>query len=123
RDGHSIANITTFGQPKVTDRAGSLVLQKRLPIHRFIAGDDPVTTYPGEPFAHCGDGVMLLDGPHLVRLDFGSEPFRLFDQLVVPVNEASLKMHGTYLERVTTKSNGALVEIPFSDRGCYLSGP
>ncbi|HUN82328.1 MAG TPA: lipase family protein, partial [Phycisphaerae bacterium] len=34
RDGHSVANITTFGQPKVTDASGSLVLQKRLPIHR-----------------------------------------------------------------------------------------
>ena len=120
KDGVYISNITTFGQPKVTDAGGAQVLQKQLPILRFIAGDDPVTTFPGGEFAHCGDGVILLDGSNVVWLPFGSEQFDLFDQLVVPLNETTFQVHKTYVERVEAKMSGAIVEVPFANRDCYL---
>jgi triacylglycerol lipase len=122
-DGKYVENITTFGQPKVTDEGGAQILQQRLPLHRIISGDDPVTTFPGGDYAHCGDAVILLDGSNIVRLAYGSEGYQQFDKLVIPLDEASFQAHKAYLERIQSKMAGGLAEVPFTDRDCYLSQP
>ena len=119
-EGFYIENITTYGQPKVTDHDGAAVLNRRLPIHRLIAGDDPVTTFPGLPFAHCGDAVILLDGPNIVRLIYGTEEYEQYDALALPLTEATFQVHITYVDRVKSKLDASVGEIAFDSRGCYL---
>jgi hypothetical protein len=119
-DGRYVENITTFGQPKVTDVGGAQILEKRVPLHRIIAGDDPVATFPGGEFAHFGDAVILLDGPNIVRLRYGSDEYQQFDKLIVAPNEANFQVHKTYLERIESKMANGLAEVPFTDRNCNL---
>lgn len=77
--GWKVAQVVTFGQPKVTDAQG--VKQFRgLPLLRFVNSDDPVASVPPreykyftKPYEHLGAKVILREGPNYSYLEEGND--------------------------------------------------
>jgi hypothetical protein len=70
-DGFKLGQAMTFGQPKVTNRAG-VRKYRGLPLLRFVNAKDPVPLLPPfevfavldeGPYQHLGPEVVLEDGP------------------------------------------------------------
>jgi hypothetical protein len=71
-DGYQVERVVTFGQPKVTNKAGVAAL-RGLPLLRVVHGSDPVPTVPptGLVTALTG-GIFRHFGPELVLNHDGS---------------------------------------------------
>ncbi len=76
-DGVKLGQAMTFGQPKVTNRAG-VDKYRGLPLLRFVNDKDPVPLLPPfdittildeGPYKHFGPEVVLKDGPNYAYFD------------------------------------------------------
>ncbi len=120
QDGYVVRDVLTFGQPKVTDAIGVEKLSA-LPIRRIVSGDDPIALLPTDQYAHCGDAIILLDGPTVVQMPFGIDDYDLAAGLAVVLNDTTFHDHLTYRERLASKIGVDLLEVQFLSRGCYLN--
>jgi hypothetical protein len=119
-NGYSIADVLTFGQPKITNAEAAPNFAS-LPILRFVNRRDPVPHLPpndmspGETFDHFGPEVILYDGPYYSYLD-GNDPtyFRSTDGgLMTILGQADFNEHGIlYLQRLEAKLASS-VQIPY----------
>lgn len=120
-DGFDISTIVTFGQPRVTDEAGVEAFS-HLPLKRIVSGDDPICSYPAG-YHQFGDALILLDGPAVVSLAYGSDDYTLLDELVVALSDSTFEDHVSYASRMTQKVGVDLIMVAFSGRSCYLKAP
>lgn len=120
-DGYDISTIVTFGQPRVTDEAGVEAFA-HLPLKRIVSGDDPICSYPAG-YHHFGDALILLDGPAVVSLAYGSDDYTLLDELVVALSDSTFEDHVSYASRMAQKVGVDLIMVAFTGRSCYLKAP
>ncbi len=103
RDGFQVESILTFGQPRVTDRAGAALFSGQ-PILRIKAGLDGVTHLFAPQYVHYGDEIILLDGDRIVYLNQND---RNYDASTDPdVLGEIFTDHQTYLTRIALKLDG-----------------
>lgn len=119
-NGYPIADVLTFGQPKITN-AEAAPNFTNLPILRFVNRRDPVPHMPpndlspGDTFDHFGPEVILYDGPYYSYLDSNDPTYgRSTDgSLMAILGGGDFNEHGVlYLQRLETKLADA-VQIPY----------
>lgn len=112
KDGFTINQVITLGQPKVTDAslAGRLAL---LPVLRLVAGDDLVPAYPRTAdYSHFGRSIELLDGPYITSLQPGDPGYDDPRELPSELPDFLIIDHGTYDPRLSSKVGTPVYEIP-----------
>jgi len=119
-DGYKLGQAMTFGQPKVTNRAG-VRKYGTLPLLRFVNVKDPVPLLPPfelfavldeGPFQHLGPEVVLEDGPkyryypeHQAEV---SSVFSFWENLKnLSIQDVPEHLMVTYLTRIQQKIPGA----------------
>lgn len=127
-EGRDVAEVVTYGQPKVTDKKGA-ARQADLPLLRVAGEKDIVPFLPPsdmiglyDKYRHLGPEVVLFDGP-----EYGVAMERFADAAVIDsfwrqVQDQALpeelKEHfiATYLERLREKLSGSR-EAPLEKGG------
>ncbi len=128
KEGYRVAEVVTFGQPKVTDAYGAR-RYAYLPLTRVVDQNDPVPLLPPpdffyrrNPYVHFGREIMLLRGPYYCLAPPGAPEPRLprgtltLERLAVFEREHSIR---TYVRNLRGKI-GRSIEVPFSERLRYV---
>ena len=127
-DGHKVARVVTFGQPRFTTAAGVGKLGY-LPLTRVVDENDIIPMLPPAtkldkvygPYEHVGPEIILLEGPRYVYLT-GHDATRLsLDEFWRTQGYADLPDHkmDNYLKRISLKKRGAIA-VAYDDREKYV---
>jgi hypothetical protein len=104
--GYTVDEVVTFGQPRLTDEAGTHVFGQ-LPLTRFVnAGDPfPITRNPGGPGMQFGRMIVLYDGPDYAYVPADDPQLQLPTQPFDTFTDADFAFHaeGLYVARVAAK--------------------
>ena len=128
RDGHSIAGVITFGQPKFTNVEGVRAYAS-IPLLRITYQNDVVPMLPSataDPkhgaYAHAGPELVVLQGPYYSWLYAGVATARSVKEFEDYAATASLPDHHIhfYLAGIQAKLNGA-TPVPFGQRRKYIT--
>lgn len=125
-DGHKIAGLYTFGQPKFTNRGG-VSAYRHLPVLRVVNQNDVVPMWPDatkrthHKFEHLGPEVMLLSGPYYVYLNEQEASGRSVADLHKHLFQASVPDHKMkwYLKGLKEKFHGAK-SVSYNSRRKYI---
>jgi triacylglycerol lipase len=130
-DGHKVARVVTFGQPRFTTAAGVKRLDF-LPLTRVVDENDMVPMLPPAsvadrvhgPYEHVGPEIILLDGPRYVYLPSHDANRISVGEFWRDVGIADLSDHkmDNYLKRIAMKT-GAAVQVSYNDRERYTTRP
>jgi hypothetical protein len=129
RDGFAVGRVTTFGQPKVTDRAGAGAFAA-LAVTRVVVDQDVVPLVPQvDPrdlerpgvYWHVGGEVVLFPGRYYASLDGRESMQRSLTTLPGTLAARDLDTHrmATYLVRLDEKLPGP-EKISYRERGRHL---
>jgi hypothetical protein len=128
-DGYMVGRVTTFGQPKVTDRSGADKF-KHLPITRVVNEKDVVPLVPHieakllelpSIYWHLGEEIVMLPGRFYSSLSGKQSMVRGLTVLKANVTARDLDAHrmAIYMVRIEEKMNAA-ENIPYSERMNYI---
>lgn len=134
KKGYRVEQIVTFGQPKVTDAAGTKAFAS-LPLLRVVDLNDVVPLLPParivyreDPYVHFGREVVLLEGNHYCIADqtFADRPIPsgLVGHLSREEIDTLLHEHNirSYVASIAPKLARA-VRVPCSESGRFLPAP
>jgi hypothetical protein len=102
RDGVSVDEVVTFGQPRVTDRTGLASFSRLLErIVRVVGCDDVIPFVPPAPYEHSGFVFLVLD---LRRFEFAPRDVQRSFPRAILSDVKNKPFHGhlmdTYLSRL-----------------------
>jgi len=128
-DGYKVGGVTTFGQPKVTDRSGADKF-KHLPITRVVNEKDVVPLVPHieakllelpSIYWHLGEEIVMLPGRFYSSLSGKQSMVRGLTVLKANVTAGDLDAHrmAIYMVRIEEKMSAA-ENIPYSERMNYI---
>jgi len=130
-DGYKINQVITFGQPRITDRAGAKKFQ-HLNVIRVSNLDDVIPTLPPfdasqilnlkvDVFWPLGKEYVLLSDKYYSELEGTASLLRGINFLNKKPSEENITAHriDTYLQRLNRLQNRG-IEIPFAEREKYL---
>jgi triacylglycerol lipase len=128
-DKYKVANVVTFGQPKVTNKSGAakfshlnvtrIVTEKDLvPI---VPPFDPTDIFNTDIYWHMGKEYILFAGEYYSMLEGLKSMMRGLAFIGQSLNEDNLNAHMmvNYLTLLKSKISKAVV-IPYDDRNAYL---
>jgi len=126
-EGFKIQRVTTFGQPKLSDRKASNRFA-HLPILRLVTEKDIVPLVPPvdlsqamqwelDIFWHLGDEILLLPGPYYTQVTGLDGILRSIDLIKEKPGKTNINAHRMeqYLLNLRQKVQSS-VEVPFSQR-------
>lgn len=130
-DGYKVEGVTTFGQPKVTDRTGADKF-KQLPITRVVNEKDVVPLVPHieaklselpSIYWHLGEEIVILPGKFYSSLTGKQSMVRGLTVLKANVTARDLDAHRmeVYMARIKEKMSAA-ENIPYNERMNYIGG-
>lgn len=125
-DGHKIARVVTFGQPKFTDQRG-VAKYANLPLTRVVNQNDIVAMMPdstqngGVTFAHIGAEINILTGPYYAVLNAREANRKSIDQLGHDLFLSSVPDHKMkwYLKDLRDKLKTSK-RVKYADRESYV---
>jgi hypothetical protein len=125
-NGYQVVEVTTFGQPKITDAAG-VENFTNLPLLRFVNRKDPVPHMPPDGIGavnlvHFGPEVVLYDTPVFTYLVPGDPSYESSTDGSIAwiIARANFNEHGLiYVDRLATLVENAPAQIPLA---CQSSG-
>ncbi len=131
-DKFKVGGSTTFGQPKITDKAGATKFSD-LPVTRVVTENDVVPLVPPiDPSAisaidqpniywHLGKEIILFPGIYYSTLQGKEAMLRSLAILRIKLTAKELDAHrmANYLALVSEKKSSAKI-IPYRDRAQYL---
>ncbi len=117
-----IEQVTTFGQPKVTNLTGANGIA-HLDIVRVVTPTDLVPLLPPfdpldlsnlDIYWHAGKGVVLMEGDRYAVLEAADSMLRAAQFILQPLTEENLKNHymAPYLDLIELKTRSARRVIP-----------
>ena len=130
KNGYTVERIITFGQPKVTDKAG-VEAYAGLPLTRVVDLNDvvpllpPDAVYDENPYVHFGSEIVLLEGDDYCIGDGAFSDRKLPPTIVKDLSAAGLhnlfNEHriGSYVTSIRDKLSGAVL-VPCSEANRYL---
>lgn len=134
KDGYTVGDVVTFGQPKVTNRTGAKRFE-HLNVLRVNTADDMVPLVPPfdasqilnfkfDIFWHIGKEYVLLSEKYYSVLEGIDSLMRGTDFLIKAPSEENIIAHrmDTYLKRLESLQKSA-IEIPFEKKDQYLTPP
>lgn len=129
--GYSINQVTTFGQPKVSNR-GAIKQFPNLKITRVVNEEDMIPLLPPvdlseilrlkiDIFWHVGRELVLLSGPYYSELQGLDSLLRGIDLIKTKPSTDNLLAHTmqNYVKQLREKTH-RFIEIPFGQRHNYL---
>lgn len=128
-DEYKIGGVTTFGQPKVTDRSGASKF-KHIPITRVVNEKDMVPLVPHinatlselpSIYWHIGEELVMLPGNFYSTLSGKESMARGLTVLKANVTARDLDAHkmAVYQARINDKMTAA-ENVPYSERMQYI---
>ena len=134
KDGYTVGDVVTFGQPKVTNQTGAKRFE-HLDVLRVNTADDMVPLVPPfdasqilnfkfDIFWHIGKEYILLSDQYYSVLEGMDSLMRGTDFLIKAPSEENIIAHrmDTYLKRLESLQKNA-IEIPFEKKDQYLTPP
>jgi hypothetical protein len=125
-DGYKIAGVTTFGQPKVTDKSGAEKF-KHIPITRVVNENDMVPHIEAKfmelpsIYWHLGEELVMFPGSFYSTLNGKESMLRGLTVLKASVTARDLDAHKmeVYMARINKKMSAA-ENVPYSERMDYM---
>ncbi len=128
KNGYQVSPSTTFGQPKVTNHAGTKAF-KDIPLTRVVYERDTVPFLPPTtlltlwrgPYQHMGCEVILLDDQYYCYLDKHDASRQSVSSFWKNVTEERLSDHaiGNYLGSLNAKQLNP-EEVPYEARHAHM---
>ncbi len=129
-DGYKIEGVTTFGQPKFTDKEG-MQKYKHIPITRVVNEKDMVPLVPHfeatlsalpSLYWHMGEEIVLFPGAFYSSLSAKESMARGLTVLKASAAERNIDAHkmAVYLARIDEKMSAAK-SIPYSKRMDFIT--
>lgn len=119
-NGYTISNVTTFGEPKLTNKSGVDAFAN-LPLLRFMNRYDTVPHLPPDDFTppenfdQIAPAIILYNGPYYAYVTPNDPPYLATTDgnLWNILWDTSINDHGTlYLSQLASKLDGA-IQIPW----------